>query len=243
MGGWALPGWLVAVLGVLVVVAGLRAPARWQHSLRPRKRPTAPGWSAGLLEIWNRCRLAVHRGDGWELGFERLVGRVAGLLASGQGLNQSLQQVAGGADPCSRQLGDVLKMVQAGVPLLTALHSWSGRHDPELLGRLQAIIMAHERTGAPLARPLLTLANQCQRRRQVRAAAASQTSQTKWTAIVLLVLPPSLTLYFLLIRRDMFLALVGTSLGRLSLVYAAGSWILGGIIIGKLISRVTSSTA
>jgi tight adherence protein B len=114
----------------------------------------------------------------------------AGLLRSGQGLTQSLDQVATRqASPLREDLAMLLRQHRVGVPIERALEDWRARAGVEDLGMLSTLLRATRELGGNLAESLSGLADIMRGRMAMEARIRALTSQGKLQGLIVGLLP------------------------------------------------------
>lgn len=160
LAGLAWPAWL-AIAGL-----GAALPRVLVRVLRARRRALITAQLPDALALW------------------------AGLLRSGQGLSQSLGQVATRqAPPLRDDLGMLLSQYRVGMPLEHAVEEWRSRAGIDDLGMLSTLLRATRELGGNLAESLARLADVIRGRIAMEARIRALTSQGKLQGLIVGVLP------------------------------------------------------
>jgi tight adherence protein B len=160
LSGMAWPVWL-SLAGIGVIL-----PRLLIRILRARRRVTIAAQLPDALALW------------------------AGLLRSGQGLSQSLGQVAARqAPPLRDDLAMVLRQYRVGMPLERAVNEWRARVDINDLAMLSTLLRATRDLGGNLAESLSRLAEVMRSRLAMEARIRALTSQGKLQGLIVGMLP------------------------------------------------------
>jgi tight adherence protein B len=160
LSGMVWPAWLV-LAGV-----GAALPRLLVRALRARRRVLVAAQLPDALALW------------------------AGLLRSGQGLSQSLGQVAARqAPPLRDDLGMLLRQYRVGMPLERAVEEWRMRAGIHDLGMLSTLLRATRELGGNVAESLSRLAEVMRNRMVMEARIRALTSQGKLQGLIVGLLP------------------------------------------------------
>lgn len=208
-------------------MAGLtESPRDVDNGSRGTSRPSLiiqrliPGKSAGMVE--------QH--------LEQMLVTVAMSLRAGLPLARALE-VAGqeAARPMREDLDGVLAEYRVGRPLEECLAAWGQRRRSQDLMFLAQALAIHRDSGGDLVLMLSNLAETLRERRILRLELAAKTSEARLTAAVLIGMVPLLAVYLAIFHPATLLPLLHHPLGRLGLIYAVVSWLLGAYLSGRLV--------
>jgi tight adherence protein B len=151
---------------LLIAVCGAISPRLLVRVLRARRRTLITAQLPDALVLW------------------------AGLLRSGQGLSQSLAQVAARqAPPLRDDLGMLLRQYRVGVPIENAVEQWRTRVGINDLGMLSTLLRTTRELGGNLAESLTRLAEVIRSRLSMEARIRALTSQGKLQGLIVGMLP------------------------------------------------------
>lgn len=157
-------------------------------------------------------------------------------LRAGLSLVQALEVAGGEAEvPLRGDLMLVLDEYRVGRPLEQCLADWSERRRSEDLAFFARAIAIHRQSGGDLGLVLSSLAQTVRARRLLRLELAAKTSESRFTAAVLIVMVPALALFLAVFQRDMLAPLWQHPLGRVGLAYGLVSWGLGALLAGRFV--------
>lgn len=246
-------GWVVALAAAVAGAAAAwllaehlgRRPSLVRRRLRrmagSADSPRGSQSEAGLLQLVRRSLiletlLPGHATGMVESHLEQLLVTMAMSLRAGLSLARALE-VAGqeAARPIQADLDVVLAEYRVGRPLEECLAAWGERRRSQDITFLAQALAIHRESGGDLVVMLSNLAETLRERRMLRLELAAKTSEARVTAAVLIGMVPLLAVYLAVFHPALLLPLLQHPLGRLGLVYAALSWLLGAYLSGRLV--------
>jgi tight adherence protein B len=205
--GLAWPAWLLALL------AGVIFPKVLVRILRARRRVLIAAQLPDALALW------------------------AGLLRSGQGLSQSLGQVAARQTPPLRDdLGMLLRQYRVGMPIERAVEEWRARMGIDDLGMLSTLLRATRELGGNLAESLSRLAEVMRSRMAMEARIRALTSQGKLQGLIVGLLPVFLLIVLGFMEPDAMRKLYQTHQGWAALGAMFALEATGFLLIRRIVS-------
>src|SRR5579875_1883745 len=161
---------------------------------------------------------------------------MASALESGYSIPQALERVARDSPaPIAEEFGQVMRAVELGTPLDTALGGLAARgEDFEFFATIVAV---QHRVGGDLPGLLTSLASSIQDRLTVRAEVRALTAQARYSGWVLSALPFVVLGWMLLVSPTYASPLFSTDLGRAMLLFG-GLLLVAGLATIRSISRV-----
>lgn len=169
-----------------------------------------------------------------EDGLDDVLFEIAEGVRAGEGLLQSLQRLAAHASgPWRPLLGEVLARYDRGMPLSEALRVLV-RAGGKRIELMVIALEIHQRTGGDLPGALLRLAQTVREHRLLAGDTRARTSEARWTAYLLAVLPFFLVIFMLWRAPEMLAPLTGSGVGKVALVYAGMSWLAGIAVLRRL---------
>ncbi|HEY3217898.1 MAG TPA: type II secretion system F family protein [Candidatus Limnocylindria bacterium] len=205
--GAVLAGLVGAIAGLLV---GAALPILW-IDLRHRRRQRA-----------FRSQLADN------------VALLASSVRAGHSLLQAFEQVARESPEPSRSgIEQVVREIGLGASQEEALERLAQRFPSEDLDLIVASINVQHQISGSLARSLDEMAETLRERQRIEADIRALTSQQRYSAYVLALLPVAVTLALFLVSRD-YITLLFEGLLRFAAIAAALMVLLGFIIMRKI---------
>ncbi|MEO8308946.1 MAG: type II secretion system F family protein [Pseudomonadota bacterium] len=207
LSGAAWPAW--------VVVAGLVAaiPRVLVRVLRARRNALIAAQLPDALALW------------------------AGLLRSGQGLSQSLGQVAARQPaPLKDDLGMLLRQYRVGIPIERAVDEWRARAGVNDLSMLSTLLRATRELGGNLAESLSRLADVMRSRMAMEARIRALTSQGKLQGLIVGLLPVMLLAVLGFMEPDAMRKLYQTHQGWAALGAMFALEATGFVLIRRIVS-------
>lgn len=131
--------------------------------------------------------------------FEEMLGQTMPLIASnlkaGNSLNQAFRSVVTDMEqPISGEFRILCDDIDRGMPIGDALEKMADRNNSKDLKLFASAVRTQERTGGNLATIVNTVGETIRARVQIRQEINSKTSQGRATAIIMVLVPPLLTL-------------------------------------------------
>ncbi len=136
-----------------------------------------------------------------------------------------------------RELGTVLDAYAVGVPLETALRESYERLPDPTYGRFITALALSRETGGELGHGLGALERVVRERRELRARIGEETAEARYSAIIVACIPLAAAAFGLLGRGDMLTPLFEVGFGRAALAAAGSAWILGILLIHRILAR------
>ncbi|HLH27251.1 MAG TPA: type II secretion system F family protein [Chloroflexota bacterium] len=188
----------------------------------------AAGWRAARRDAGRRARLETQLVPALRM--------MASALESGYSIPQALERVARDSPaPIAEEFGQVMRAVELGTPLDTALGGLAARgEDFEFFATIVAV---QHRVGGDLPGLLTSLASSIQDRLTVRAEVRALTAQARYSGWVLSALPFVVLGWMLLVSPTYASPLFSTDLGRAMLLFG-GLLLVAGLATIRSISRV-----
>ena len=207
LSGLAWPAWAVVAAG------GAILPRLLVRVLRARRRALIAAQLPDALVLW------------------------AGLLRSGQGLSQSLAQVAERqAPPLRDDLGMLLRQYRVGMPLERAVEEWRARVGINDLGMLSTLLRATRELGGNLAESLSRLADVMRSRMAMEARIRALTSQGKLQGLIVGLLPVLLLIVLGFMEPQAMRKLYQTHQGWAALGAMFALEVTGFVLIRRIVS-------
>ena len=158
-------------------------------------------------------------------------------LRAGHSFNQALQTVATDLPPpLAEEFAWASGEVRLGVPLETALGRMVERMQSPDLDLIVTAILIQLPIGGNLAEVLEAISDTIRDRVQVQGEVQTLTAEGRISAVVLIVLAPTLALLLLLRNPAYFQPLLETASGRWMIGAAIAGQILGAIIIKRMVT-------
>jgi tight adherence protein B len=161
---------------------------------------------------------------------------MAGSLQAGLSLAQGMDTIVReGADPMAVEFRRALVETRLGVPIEDALESIAERmHSDDFKWTVMAIRIQRE-VGGNLAELMLNVAGTLRERDYLRRQVKSLSAEGRFSAYILLALPPGVMLYEALTNRSYLDPLFTTGIGWLMLGAMGGMMGLGGFMMKRMI--------
>lgn len=174
-----------------------------------------------------------------EKRFEELLGQTMPLISSnlrgGAMLSQAIRPVAENMDePIKGEFERLRRDMDRGMPVDKALDKMAERNNSSDLKLFASAVRAQMRTGGSLADIVDSVGNTIQQRCELRQMVRSRTSQARFTAILMVCVPPSLGIVFYL-GNDMYREFYSSFTGLLVILLCALLEILGYVIANKML--------
>lgn len=160
---------------------------------------------------------------------------VASALSSGQSLVQALSYASTETpDPLSSELAHVVDEVRSGSTLADALRSLSSRLPVRELDSVLVAVELQYRTGGNLAELLRSTAGSLQSSEELRRSLRVQTSQARFSARMVGLLPVGLMAVLSLFSREYVTGLFGSPAGMACLAAAALMEAVGFVLVERV---------
>jgi len=200
---------------------GLLQPARLRESVANRGRLARLALRRTWIpsSAWEQSLLDLCRG---------LTLRVSSGLSLGEALTDAVRELRG---PLKAMLSEAIEMYKVGIPMQDALVKVSSRCNRLDVRYLCAVLIAITECGGSISTALEGLRSDLSDRIRARREGRAKSAEACLSAIILVAMPPvllaCLTRFYPSLARPLFV----TSVGRLSLLYAAASWLIGVALI------------
>jgi tight adherence protein B len=182
-----------------------------------------------MLRTRRRARIAAQLPDALSLW--------AGLLRSGQGLSQSLGQVAARqAPPLRDDLSMLLRQHRVGVPIERAVEEWRARVGIADLGMVSTLLRVTKDLGGNLAESLSRLSDVMRSRMVMEARIRALTSQGKLQGLIVGLLPLLLLVVLGFMEPEAMRKLYQTRIGWAALGAMLALEATGFVLIRRIVS-------
>ena len=178
-----------------------------------------------------------------EKRFEELLGQTMPLISAnlrgGAMLSQAIRPVAENMDePIKSEFEQLRRDMDRGMPVDKALDKMAERNNSADLKLFASAGHAQMRTGGSLADIVDSVGNTIQQRCEMRQMVRSRTSQARFTAILMVCVPPALGLVFY-VGNDMYREFYSSAMGLVVIGICALLEILGYFIANKMLDIKT----
>ena len=178
-----------------------------------------------------------------EKRFEELLGQTMPLISAnlrgGAMLSQAIRPVAENMDePIKSEFEQLRRDMDRGMPVDKALDKMAERNNSSDLKLFASAVRAQMRTGGAIADIVDSVGNTIQQRCELRQMVRSRTSQARFTAILMVCVPPALGIVFY-IGNDMYREFYSSPMGFVVIGVCALFEILGYFIANKMIDIKT----
>ncbi|WP_137821146.1 type II secretion system F family protein [Pseudomonas sp. D(2018)] len=209
----ALPGgWMAALATALLLPVGLRLWLGWRYQRRVRR----------LVEQ-----------------LPQMLDQVVRSLHAGRTLGDAVvRAIEASQDPLRAALTRVSRDVQLGVPLPDALQEVADLFEQEELRILALGVRVNQRYGGSATDLLNNLIKVIHEREQIARQLRAMTGETRFTAVVLALLPISVGGYILSVNPGYLASMWQDSSGQQMLVVAFAMQVLGCFILWRMLRSV-----
>lgn len=178
-----------------------------------------------------------------EKRFEELLGQTMPLISAnlrgGAMLSQAIRPVAENMDePIKGEFEQLRRDMDRGMPVDKALDKMAERNNSSDLKLFASAVRAQMRTGGSLADIVDSVGNTIQQRCEMRQMVCSRTAQARFTAILMVCVPPALGLVFY-VGNDMYREFYSSAMGLVVIGICALLEILGYFIANKMLDIKT----
>ena len=178
-----------------------------------------------------------------EKRFEELLGQTMPLISAnlrgGAMLSQAIRPVAENMDePIKSEFEQLRRDMDRGMPVDKALDKLAERNNSADLKLFASAVRAQMRTGGSLADIVDSVGSTIQQRCEMRQMVRSRTSQARFTAILMVCVPPALGLVFY-IGNDMYREFYSSAMGLVVICICALLEVLGYFIANKMLDIKT----
>ncbi|MFH0762559.1 MAG: type II secretion system F family protein [Candidatus Omnitrophota bacterium] len=159
-------------------------------------------------------------------------------LKAGLSLTQAFETVVEEMPaPISQEFGLVVRQMRMGVSIEEAMQKLKKRMDVEELDMIITAMLVSKETGGDLTATFAKVIYAIQERNKLRGRVSALCAQAKMQGAIMSILPIVFCLFVYKVNPGFFAVFLKDPLGKMLLIYAAVSEILGIIFIAKL-SRV-----
>ncbi|MEW6242705.1 MAG: type II secretion system F family protein [Bacillota bacterium] len=199
---------------------GLLQPARLRESVGNRRRLARPALRTRWISssAWEQSLLDLCRG---------LTLRVSSGLSLGEALIDAVRELRG---PLKAMLSEAIEMYKVGIPMQDALMKVSSRCNRMDVRYLCAVLVAITECGGSVSKALEGLRSDLSDRIRARREGRAKSAEACLSAIILVAMPPVLLVFLIRFYPTLVRPLFVTPVGRLSLLYAAASWLIGVVL-------------
>ena len=178
-----------------------------------------------------------------EKRFEVLLGQTMPLISAnlrgGATLSQAIRPVAENMDePIKSEFDQLRRDMDRGMPIDKALDKMAERNNSYDLKLFASAVRAQMRTGGSLADIVDSVGNTIQQRCEIRQMVRSRTAQARFTAILMVCVPPALGLIFY-VGNDMYREFYSSAMGLVVIVACTLLEVLGYFIANKMLDIKT----
>lgn len=221
--------------GLLVCAGDLSVNQPWNRVIDQLERWDARKMLSPAGFSWGRSRsLPVEQ-------LENLTYELSAALSAGETIPVALRQAVNHTQPpLNHVLSGVLQAYDAGVPLESALErlrDTDAKSSGEVDYLVQTLALSH-RLGGRAQEALSGYSQILRWERDRQALVQVKTSESRLTAVLLTLIPPVMAGYFGWQTPAMLQPLWETGTGRLALVYAVCSWLMGVWILRRMVRGI-----
>jgi tight adherence protein B len=161
---------------------------------------------------------------------------MAGSLQAGLSLTQGMDTIVReGAEPVAGEFRRALVEARLGIPIEDALEGLAERMDSDDFKWTVMAIRIQREVGGNLSELLLNVAGTLREREYLRRQVKSLSAEGRFSAYILLALPPLILLYEFVTNGAYVAPLVSTPIGFMMLGAMAGMMAIGGFMMKKMI--------
>ncbi len=164
------------------------------------------------------------------------LGMISNALKAGYSFLQALAVAAEETqNPFSKEFKGLIKELSLGIPMEDGLNNLIDRVPSEDLKLIINAILIQKDVGGNLSEVLENISETIRERQQIKNEVNSLTAQGKLSGMIIMVMPFVLGIIIYLFDNDYILTLFQTLIGRVLLVFALISQLIGWIFIQKII--------
>ena len=161
---------------------------------------------------------------------------ISNALKAGYSFLQALAVAAEETqNPFSKEFKGLIKELSLGIPMEDGLNNLIDRVPSEDLTLIINAILIQKDVGGNLSEVLENISETIRERQQIKNEVNSLTAQGKLSGMIIMVMPFVLGIIIYLFDNDYILTLFQTLIGRVLLVFALISQLIGWIFIQKII--------
>lgn len=230
---------LLGLIGLVPHFSGRRL-RRLEDLGRVHTRVEPWPWVAAVLQAieqrfpWRRARAERVLREQFQQALLTMVGSLEAGGNTVQALAEAHREVP---EPLAGELAWVLGRYESGLPLSTALGEMERRlafHEATHFVRAVRLAMS---AGGNLKDILSGLAASLEERRELMEEMRARSVEARVTAWIMALLPLVLTAYLVGVRPEVLRPLLVQGLGRMGVMYAVVSWVVGVLVVHRLVSR------
>ncbi|GEM_PF-3831049 len=170
--------------------------------------------------------------------FEFLILILISTLQAGQSLYLGLKRVEEEIDgEFGRAITRVNQLLETGQSVPKALRTTGKETGMSQFLQLAESLEIHFKTGGSMLEILRSLSEQKRHIRVLQGQFEAKIVETKLSAIFLAALPVLFLLFFVFGQREVFLATLNDPLGKMGLIYACISWVIGILLLRTLVHK------
>lgn len=171
-----------------------------------------------------------------ETDFEEAIFTIASCLEANMSLIQALEVVAQEArEPLRSHFALLVREYRVGVPLSTSLERLSSRLGTAEARLFTEALEVYRTHGGNILDVLEVLTESLREKRLFKEKIGALTSEARWSAVFLVALPPVLACITVVLQSDLAAGALVDPLGRLSAILALLLWLIGSVIIVKVV--------
>ena len=226
---------MVPAVGLLVAALSLAVSTRPGPGLFGRRIAIRiAGWRDHWSTRRRRARVRRMAAD--------MEGSLPALRRRARAGKTPLELVRAGAEeahgPVLREeLRRVLGDYSVGVSLGSALRASHRRTPERTYGRFVAALELARETGGDLAHGLAALERVVREGRELRGRVREETAEARYSALIVAAIPLGIAAYGFWGRASVIGPLLTSYAGRLALLYAGASWMVGVLAIRRVLAR------
>ena len=189
-----------------------------------------------MLPVFAVIIARTRRQDAITRQIPPMLEELARAAKTGRSVEQSLSMVAGDTpDPLGAELKLASGRVEMGIPLKDALRDLPHRTGLMTLSLLCMTLTVQQQTGGDVATVLERLSRTVRDRLLFQGRLRAATAASRATAILMIVLPPSVLAFFVFRKPTYLTELMASSWGRNSTIFAICLEIVGAIWIVQIL--------
>jgi tight adherence protein B len=195
------------------------------------------GWLGGALLAWMYLGFkASRRLKAFNAQLAGTLQLMAGSLQAGLSFAQGMDTIVReGAEPVAGEFRRALVETRLGVTIEDALDGIADRMSSDDFRWTVMAIRIQREVGGNLAELLLSVAGTLRERDYLRRQVKSLSAEGRFSAYILLALPPGVMLYEYMTNRSYLMPLFTTSMGYVLLAVMIGLMFIGGFMMKRMI--------
>jgi tight adherence protein B len=221
------------LLSLTLAGVGFIATNLFTHNLPYAVLAAAIGLALPYLQLSNAKRKRIEK---LKKQLPDTLDMIARSLKAGHAFTGGLSLAAEEMDdPIGPEFAETLDEINFGVSVSQALKNMTERIDCEELKFFVVGVILQRETGGNLAELMEILANLIRERFRFEGKVRTLTAEGKFSAIVLVILPFLLALYFWFTNPKFLAPLITTPIGRVMMLLAVVMMIVGGIVMRRMV--------